>query len=77
MRKEWPELPSAAESLGKGLHPATAATLADQVRIMNTCYSNPIEGITRMMPQSAGEGARNLEGSETRRTWAQIPGKAR
>ncbi len=38
------ELSSAAESLGKGLHPATAAHLADLVRIMNTYYSNLIEG---------------------------------
>ena len=38
------ELSSAAESLGKGLHPATAASLADLVRIMNTYYSNLIEG---------------------------------
>jgi Fic family protein len=38
------ELSSAAESLGKGLHPATAANLAELVRIMNTYYSNLIEG---------------------------------
>jgi Fic family protein len=38
------ELASAATSLGKGLHPATAAQLADLVRIMNTYYSNLIEG---------------------------------
>jgi Fic family protein len=38
------ELASAAASLGKGLHPATAANLADLVRIMNTYYSNLIEG---------------------------------
>ena len=30
--------------LGKFLHPRTAATLADAVRIMNTYYSNLIEG---------------------------------
>lgn len=38
------ELSAAAQSLGKGLHPATAANLADTVRIMNTYYSNLIEG---------------------------------
>jgi Fic family protein len=38
------ELASAAASLGKRLHPATAANLADLVRIMNTYYSNLIEG---------------------------------
>lgn len=38
------ELSSAAETLGKGLHPATAANLAALVRIMNTYYSNLIEG---------------------------------
>ena len=38
------ELSSSAESLGKGLHPATAASLSDLVRIMNTYYSNLIEG---------------------------------
>src|SRR4051812_16005935 len=38
------ELSSSAESLGKGFHPATAANLAELVRIMNTYYSNLIEG---------------------------------
>lgn len=38
------ELASAAAILGKGLHPATATHLADLVRIMNTYYSNLIEG---------------------------------
>jgi Fic family protein len=38
------ELSSATENLGKGLHPATAAHLAELVRIMNTYYSNLIEG---------------------------------
>jgi Fic family protein len=38
------ELASAAAILGKGLHPATAANLADLVRIMNSYYSNLIEG---------------------------------
>lgn len=38
------EISSKAESLGKLLHPRTAANLANLVRIMNTYYSNLIEG---------------------------------
>lgn len=38
------ELSAAAETLGKGLHPAAAANLASLVRVMNTYYSNLIEG---------------------------------
>jgi Fic family protein len=38
------ELAAAAATLGKALHPRTAANLADLVRIMNTYYSNLIEG---------------------------------
>ena len=38
------ELSSASATLGKALHPRTAANLADLVRIMNTYYSNLIEG---------------------------------
>ena len=38
------ELSAAAATLGKSLHPRTAANLADLVRIMNTYYSNLIEG---------------------------------
>lgn len=38
------ELAAAAARLGAGLHPRTAASLADLVRIMNTYYSNLIEG---------------------------------
>lgn len=38
------ELSAKAEGLGKALHPKTAANLADLVRIMNTYYSNLIEG---------------------------------
>jgi Fic family protein len=38
------ELSAAAATLGKALHPHTAANLADLVRIMNTYYSNLIEG---------------------------------
>jgi Fic family protein len=38
------ELAAASSRLGASLHPATAASLADLVRIMNTYYSNLIEG---------------------------------
>ena len=38
------ELSSASAKLGSSLHPRTAANLADLVRIMNTYYSNLIEG---------------------------------
>lgn len=38
------ELAAATAALGHALHPRTAANLADVVRIMNTYYSNLIEG---------------------------------
>lgn len=38
------ELSAVSATLGKALHPATAANLADLVRIMNSYYSNLIEG---------------------------------
>lgn len=38
------ELVDAAAKLGNGLHPQTAANLAGLVRLMNTYYSNLIEG---------------------------------
>ena len=38
------ELSAATAVLGRALHPRTAANLADLVRIMNTYYSNLIEG---------------------------------
>src|SRR5438034_6079620 len=38
------EVAAAAATLGSALHPRTAANLADLVRIMNTYYSNLIEG---------------------------------
>lgn len=38
------ELSAASATLGKSLHPRTAANLSDLVRIMNTYYSNLIEG---------------------------------
>ncbi len=38
------ELASSSAKLGRSLHPRTAANLAELVRIMNTYYSNLIEG---------------------------------
>jgi Fic family protein len=38
------ELAAGSSTLGKSLHPKTAANLADLVRLMNTYYSNLIEG---------------------------------
>jgi Fic family protein len=38
------ELSAASATLGKALHPRTAANLAGLVRVMNTYYSNLIEG---------------------------------
>ncbi len=38
------EIASASTALGRALHPRTAANLANLVRIMNTYYSNLIEG---------------------------------
>src|ERR1700685_895081 len=38
------ELSASAATLGSALHPRTASNLADLVRIMNTYYSNLIEG---------------------------------
>src|SRR6202161_1401862 len=59
------ELAASSATLGKALHPRTAANLADLVRVMNTYYSNLIEGhntrprdIERAL---AGELAQNEE----------------
>jgi Fic family protein len=38
------DLAAASATLGKALHPRTATNLADLVRVMNTYYSNLIEG---------------------------------
>jgi Fic family protein len=38
------EVSAASATLGRALHPKTAANLADLVRLMNTYYSNLIEG---------------------------------
>jgi hypothetical protein len=38
------EVAANAERLGRSLHPTTASNLADLVRLMNTYYSNLMEG---------------------------------
>jgi Fic family protein len=64
------ELSAASARLGRSLHPQTAANLADLVRIMNTYYSNLIEGhdtrsrdIERALAGQLdrNEGRRNLQ----------------
>lgn len=64
------EIAAAAATLGRALHPRTAAHLADLVRMMNCYYSNLIEGhdtrpreIERAMSGDldADEGRRNLQ----------------
>ena len=64
------ELSAASATLGRALHPRTAANLAGLVRIMNTYYSNLIEGhdthprdIERALAGELApdEGRRNLQ----------------
>lgn len=64
------DLSAASVRLGHGLHPRTAANLADVVRLMNTYYSNFIEGhnarpkdIARALEGQLDqdEGRRNLQ----------------
>ncbi len=64
------ELSAAAATLGSALHPRSAASLADLVRIMNAYYSNVIEGhdtrpqdIARALAGDfdKDEGRRNLQ----------------
>lgn len=64
------ELAAAGAVLGKALHPTAAANLADLVRIMNTYYSNLIEGhdtrpreieLALSGELDAEEGRRNLQ----------------
>jgi Fic family protein len=64
------DLSTESASLGKALHPRTAASLADLVRIMNSYYSNLIEGhntrpkdIARALAGEfdQDEGRRNLQ----------------
>ncbi|MCU0898062.1 MAG: Fic family protein [Burkholderiales bacterium] len=61
------ELPAAASALGSRLHPRTAASLADLVRVMNCYYSNLIEGHnTRPRDIERALGG-DLDGDEERR----------
>src|ERR1700692_571020 len=64
------DLAASSATLGKALHPRTAANLADLVRMMNTYYSNLIEGhntrpkdIARALEGELDqdEGRRNLQ----------------
>ena len=64
------DLSAASTKLGVGLHPRTAANLADLVRVMNTYYSNLIKGhetrpndIVRALEGhlDQDEGRRNLQ----------------
>jgi hypothetical protein len=52
-------LSTAAERLGNQLHPKTAASLADLVRVMNCFYSNLIEG-HNTMPRDIDRALQNL-----------------
>lgn len=62
------EVAANAERLGRSLHPTTASNLADLVRLMNTYYSNLIEGhntrprdIERALEGARDEGQRDLQ----------------
>ena len=62
------EVVAKAEGLGRSLHPTTAANLADLVRLMNTYYSNLIEGhntrprdIERALAGARDEGQRDFQ----------------
>ncbi|MBL8669178.1 MAG: Fic family protein [Alphaproteobacteria bacterium] len=61
------ELAAAAATLGRALHPRTAANLADIVRIMNTYYSNLIEGHVTRPRDIARALAGELDADEARR----------
>ena len=61
------DLSAASATLGKALHPRTAASLADLVRIMNTYYSNLIEGHDTRPRDIERALAGQLEADERRR----------
>ena len=61
------DLSAASARLGVGLHPRTAANLADLVRIMNTYYSNLIEGHNTRPNDIARALEGNFEQDEERR----------
>ena len=60
-------LSAAAERLGARLHPHTAASLADLVRVMNCYYSNLIEGHSTTPPEIERALADQLDASGDRR----------
>jgi Fic family protein len=61
------ELSAATASLGRALHPRTASSLADLVRIMNAHYSNLIEGHNTAPREIARALAGELDQDEGRR----------
>lgn len=61
------EIAGAAASLGTALHPRTAAQLADLMRIMNTYYSNLIEGHNTRPRDIARALSGDLDTDEERR----------
>jgi len=61
------DLTAAAATLGKALHPRTAANLASLVRIMNAYYSNLIEGHNTRPKDIENALAGNLDANEGRR----------
>ncbi len=60
-------LTAAAERLGGRLHPQTAASLADMVRVVNCYYSNLIEGHHTMPRDIERALANDLDGEDSRR----------
>src|SRR6516164_8343751 len=61
------ELSATSAKLGRSLHPLTAAHLADLVRVMNTYYSNLIEGHDTRPRDIERALAGELDGDEGRR----------
>ncbi len=61
------ELAAVTATLGQALHPRTAANLADLVRIMNTYYSNLIEGHNTRPRDIERALAGELDADEARR----------
>ena len=61
------DLSATSATLGKALHPRTAANLADVVRIMNTYYSNLIEGHNTRPKDIERALAGNFDDDERRR----------
>lgn len=61
------EIPQAASALASKLHPKTAASLADLVRVMNCYYSNLIEGHNTRPRDIERALANDLDADEPRR----------